>query len=47
MVNPRNVETNLNLLGDSVNISILTSCSSSPDLNGDDNERGIKTRLKR
>ena len=35
MVNPRNVEINLNLVGDSVNISILTSCSSSPDLNGD------------
>ncbi|CAH2079664.1 unnamed protein product [Thlaspi arvense] len=43
-VHPRNPETNLQ--DNSVNIPILTS-SSSPDLDGDYNEKGIKTRLKK
>ncbi|CAH8392590.1 unnamed protein product [Eruca vesicaria subsp. sativa] len=43
-VHPRNPETNLQ--GNSLNTPILTS-SSSPDLAGDANEKGLKTRLKK
>ncbi|KAG2307391.1 hypothetical protein Bca52824_027139 [Brassica carinata] len=44
VVHPRNPETNLP--GSSLNTPILTS-TSSPDLAGDANEKGLKTRLKK